>query len=35
MIVFLVEQRENVRKMYIGNEWNYEDVETGIITLLD
>ena len=35
MITFLIDQASNVRKMYIGNEWESEDVKKDIITLLD
>lgn len=34
MIAFLVDQNDNVRKMYFANKWKPEDIKKDIITLL-
>lgn len=35
MITFLIDQKANTRKMYIGNGWDPEDVKRTIIKLID
>ena len=34
VITYLVDQRNNIRKIYIANEWKPEDVRKDVITLI-
>jgi protein SCO1/2 len=35
VILYLVDQEQNVRKMYIGNKWKPEEIKKDIMTLID